>query len=91
MPDTASRGDTAPTGIAGLDDILAGGFRRNRLYLIEGAPGAGKTTLAMQFLLAGARAGETVLYVSLSETEDELRAVADSHGWNLEEIGRAHV
>jgi circadian clock protein KaiC len=77
MSDTPPRADTAATGIAGLDDILAGGFRRNRLYLVEGAPGAGKTTLGMQFLLAGAAAGETVLYVSLSETEEELRAVAD--------------
>ena len=86
MPDTASRGDIAPTGISGLDNILAGGFRRNRLYLIEGVPGSGKTTLGMQFLLAGAAAGETVLYVSLSETEDELRAVAASHDWTLDGI-----
>jgi circadian clock protein KaiC len=73
----------APTGVTGLDDILAGGLPRNRLYLVEGVPGSGKTTLALQFLQAGAAAGETVLYVTLSETEEELRAVAESHGWDL--------
>jgi circadian clock protein KaiC len=76
----------ASTGVTGLDDILAGGLTRNRLYLIEGVPGSGKTTLALQFLMAGAAAGEAVLYVTLSETEDELRAVADSHGWSLDGI-----
>lgn len=84
MADAAPPAGMAPTGIAGLDDILAGGFRRNRLYLIEGIPGSGKTTLGMQFLLAGAEAGETVLYVSLSETEEELREVAASHGWAVD-------
>ena len=74
------------TGIAGLDDILSGGFAPNRLYLIEGVPGSGKTTLALQFLIDGARLGEPVLYVTLSETEEELREVATSHGWNLEGI-----
>ena len=59
----------ASTGIPGLDDVLCGGFTRNRLFLVEGVPGAGKTTLAMQFLMTVARAGETVLYVTLSETE----------------------
>jgi len=86
MPKTPSILDKAATGIAGLDDILAGGFTRDRLFLLEGAPGAGKTTLALQFLIAGAAAGESVLYVTLSETEDELRAVADSHGWDLSGI-----
>ena len=74
----------ARTGIEGLDDILAGGFARNRLFLVEGVPGSGKTTLALQFLLEGVRAGETVLYVTLSETEEELRSVATSHGWSLD-------
>lgn len=73
----------AGSGIAGLDDVMRGGFARNRLYLIEGEPGSGKTTLAMQFLLEGAQRGEPVLYVTLSETAAELRAVADSHGWDL--------
>src|SRR3954469_24683330 len=76
----------ASTGVAGLDDILAGGLTRRRVYLIEGVPGSGKTTLALQFLIAGAKAGEAVLYITLSETEEELRSVADSHGWQLEGI-----
>src|ERR1041385_2107709 len=71
------------TGIDGLDNILDGGFPANRLYLIEGEPGTGKTTLALQFLMEGARRGEAGLYITLSETKDELLAVAQSHGWNL--------
>ena len=74
------------TGIEGLDDILNGGLTANRLYLIEGMPGTGKTTLAFQFLLEGARRQERVLYVTLSETEDEVRATAQSHGWSLDGI-----
>jgi circadian clock protein KaiC len=74
----------APTGIPGMDDVLVGGFTHNRLFLIEGIPGSGKTTLALQFLLAGVASGETVLYVTLSETERELHAVASSHGWTLD-------
>src|SRR5215510_773811 len=72
-----------PTGIEGLDDVLGGGLQRRRLYLIEGVPGSGKTTLGMQFLLSAAARGETVLYVTLSETVEELNAVAESHGWSL--------
>ena len=75
--------DVSATGIAGLDDILCGGFTPFRLYLIEGVPGSGKTTLAMQYLLEGARRGEQVLYVTLSETEEELRAMAEAHGFDL--------
>ena len=75
------------TGIEGLDDILHGGFPANRVYLVEGEPGTGKTTLAMQFLMAGARLGESGLYVSLSETREELEASARSHGWSLDGIG----
>jgi circadian clock protein KaiC len=74
------------TGVAGLDDVLGGGLPRNRLYLVKGEPGVGKTTLALQFLLDGARAGERVLYITLSETEAEIRQVAASHGWSLEGI-----
>jgi circadian clock protein KaiC len=76
----------AATGVAGLDDILGGGLAPNRLYLVEGMPGSGKTTLAFQFLLEGARLGESVLYVTLSETKEEISAVADSHGWAIERI-----
>ncbi|HEX6622401.1 MAG TPA: ATPase domain-containing protein [Pyrinomonadaceae bacterium] len=72
------------TGIEGLDDILEGGLPPNRLYLIEGDPGTGKTTLALQILLEGVRLGEPGLYVTLSETKDELRQVAHSHGWTLD-------
>jgi circadian clock protein KaiC len=75
----------AQTGIAGLDDILGAGLARNRLHLLEGTPGTGKTTIALQFLLAGARSGETALYVSLAETEEELREGAASHGWSIDE------
>lgn len=71
-------------GIPGLDAILLGGIPANRFYLIQGDPGVGKTTLALQFLLEGARKGEKGLYITLSETKDELEAVADSHGWDLE-------
>src|SRR5687768_12188345 len=74
------------SGIAGLDGLLEGGFPRNRLHLVEGDPGAGKTTLALGFLLAGTALGEKCLYVTLSETATELRAVAASHGWSLSEI-----
>jgi circadian clock protein KaiC len=74
------------TGIAGLDNILCGGLDPDRLYLIEGEPGTGKTTLALQFLLDGARSGEKGLYVTLSESERELRLVAKRHGWTLDDI-----
>jgi circadian clock protein KaiC len=74
------------TGTPGLDDILHGGLAPNRLYLLEGNPGSGKTTLALQFLRAGASRGERCLYVTLSETEEELRTSARSHGWSLEGI-----
>src|ERR1700742_257994 len=74
------------TGIEGLDDILGGGLDGERMYLIEGRPGSGKTTIAMQFLLEGRRRGERVLYITMSETERELRLVADRHGWSLEGI-----
>ncbi|HYC71166.1 MAG TPA: ATPase domain-containing protein, partial [Opitutaceae bacterium] len=74
------------TGIAGLDDILHGGLIRNRLYLVEGPPGSGKTTLALQFLLHGREAGERCLYLTLSETKEELSDGAASHGWSLDQL-----
>lgn len=74
------------TGIAGLDSILAGGLTKDRLYLLEGDPGTGKTTMALQFLIEGARRGETVLYITLAENEVELRAVAQSHGFRMDGI-----
>src|ERR1700730_3578960 len=74
------------SGIEELDHILGGGFPARRLFLIEGAPGSGKTTLALQFLLAGTENSETGLYVTFSESEDEIRAVAESHGWTLDGI-----
>jgi circadian clock protein KaiC len=76
----------ASTGIAGLDDILAGGLSRERVYLLEGSPGTGKTTTAMSFLREGAKLGEKTLYITLSETETELRHTARSHGWDLDGI-----
>src|SRR5689334_8969449 len=76
--------ERAQTGIEGLDVILNGGLPKNRLYLVEGDPGVGKTTLALQFLLEGVAKGERALYVTMSETAQEIRAVADSHGWSLD-------
>ncbi len=74
------------SGNPGLDLILSGGLPANRLYLLEGAPGAGKTTLALQFLREGVRRGERALYVTLSETREELAVVAASHGWDIDEF-----
>lgn len=86
MTDGEIKKDQAAFGIAGLDDILAGGLERDRLFLLEGNPGTGKTTAAMKFLMTGAARGETTLYITLSETEEELRATALSHGWSLDGI-----
>ena len=74
------------TGIPGLDNVLGGGLTKDRLYLVEGDPGAGKTTMALQYLAEGAARGETVLYITLAETEVELRAVAQAHGMSLEGV-----
>ncbi len=83
----SSRGpDRIPTGISGLDDILNGGLPQGHLYLVEGDPGTGKTTLALQFLLAGIKEGENVIYVTLSESRKELEQVARSHGWSTESL-----
>ncbi len=81
MPLTPSK---AATGVPGLDEILLGGFTRGALFLVEGTPGAGKTTLALRFLMEGAAEGERTLYITLSETRDELLRGAASHGWTLD-------
>jgi circadian clock protein KaiC len=80
------RSHQAATGVAGLDEILAGGLSRDRVYLLEGSPGTGKTTAALSFLMEGSRQGERTLYITLSETEEELQDTAVSHGWNLGDI-----
>ncbi|GEP09158.1 ATPase domain-containing protein [Methylobacterium gnaphalii] len=85
MTTTDAIHDKAAFAISGLDDVLGGGLARNRLYLLEGDPGTGKTTVALQFLREGARLGERVMHISLSETEGELRDAARSHGWSLDE------
>jgi circadian clock protein KaiC len=74
------------SGVRGLDEVLFGGLNPNRIYLLEGDPGTGKTTLALQFMLEGVRAGERCLYITLSETAEELRSVARSHGWSLDGV-----
>jgi circadian clock protein KaiC len=81
----ASIEQKAKSGIWGLDEILAGGFSREHMFLLEGDPGTGKTTIALQFLMEGAKAGEKCLYITLSETERELRIGAASHGWSLDD------
>jgi circadian clock protein KaiC len=78
--------ERCPSGVEGLDDILAGGLPRDCFYLVQGDPGSGKTTLALQFLLEGLRRGEKVFYITLSETKQELFKVARSHGWSLDKI-----
>src|ERR1700692_1808901 len=83
MNSVESIANHAKTGIWGLDNILSGGFSRGHLFLVEGAPGTGKTTIALQFLMEGARLGEKCLYITLSETERELREGAASHGWTI--------
>lgn len=84
MTDIAS--EVSPSGLDGLDDILRGGFPQNCLHLITGAPGTGKTTLAMQYLLAGVKRQERCLYVTLSESRKEIEKVARSHGWDLSQL-----
>src|SRR5438445_10953236 len=83
---TTKGSERVPTGVPGLDEVFGGGVPAGRIYLVEGEPGAGKTTLALQFLLDGARRGEPCVHVLLSETAEELRAVAASHGWDLKGI-----
>src|SRR5215468_5329025 len=78
--------DRCSTGVTGVDDVLTGGMPRDCFYLVQGDPGSGKTTLALQFLLEGRRRGERVFYITLSETNAELERVARSHGWSLDGI-----
>ncbi|HEX4199428.1 MAG TPA: ATPase domain-containing protein [Caulobacteraceae bacterium] len=84
--DAIAAGSRVSTGIGDLDNILGGGLTKDRAYLLEGTPGSGKTTIALQFLLEGARVGERGLYITLSETAAELREVARSHNWSLNDI-----
>src|SRR5436189_2542978 len=77
---------TVSTGIEGLDHLLGAGLPEQRVYLVEGDPGSGKTTLGLQFLIEGVARGEQVLYVTLSETSAELKAVAASHGWDISRL-----
>lgn len=94
MPENPGRSSAAPrgpaalvsTGVPGLDFVLGGGLPGNRVYLVEGMPGTGKTTLALQFLREGVARGETSLYITLAETREELEAVAASHGWDLQGV-----
>jgi circadian clock protein KaiC len=86
MPPNDESSAMALTGISGLDDILNGGLTPDRMYLVEGTPGTGKTTLGLSFLLAGAAIGQVGLYITLAETEVELRAVGKSHGWSLDAL-----
>ena len=82
----SSSSDLCRTGIEGFDDLVGGGLPRNCFYLVQGDPGSGKTTFALQFLLEGLRHGEAAFYITLSETREELQKVVDSHGWSLERI-----
>ena len=79
-PHEPSRDDRASTGVGGLDHLLRGGLPAHRIHLVEGHPGSGKTTLGLQFLMEGVRRGESCMYITLSETAEELRASAASHG-----------
>src|SRR5690242_21309014 len=79
----ASRPIRLSTGIRGLDEVLGGGLPQGQMYLVEGESGAGKTTLGLHFLLEGQRRGERTLWITLSETERQLRQTAQSHGWSL--------
>src|SRR5689334_21093933 len=86
MPQRDGGSQRQSTGIVGLDDVLRGGLPSHRLYVVEGDPGVGKTTFSLQFLIEGIRLGQRCLYVTLSETLEELRDVASSHGWSLDGI-----
>ena len=86
VSDDESDHERTSLGIPGLDDILGGGVTKDRVYLVEGTPGTGKTTLSLQFLLEGVKCADSGLYITLSETKLELKAVAATHGWSLDKI-----
>ena len=86
MSPTAELPSKSSVGVAGLDEVLNGGLTPHRMYLVEGTPGTGKTTLGLSFLLAGGAVSECGLYITLAETEVELRAVGESHGWSLDSL-----
>lgn len=83
IPETSTKTQAISTGVGGFDGILDGGYASHRVHLIEGQPGTGKTTLALQFLLDSVSKGERCLYITLSESRDELRQVAETHGWSI--------
>lgn len=85
-PSIPNAGPTISSGVPAFDGVLGGGFTPHRFYMVQGVPGSGKTTLALQFLMEGVRLGESVLYVTLSETEEEIRSIAASHGWTLDGV-----
>ncbi|MFT3765279.1 MAG: gas vesicle protein GvpD [Minicystis sp.] len=82
----ATSGEKVSTGVLGLDAVLGGGLKRNRVYLVLGDPGVGKTTMALQFLLDGCRSGEPCLYATLSESREEIEDIAESHGWTIDGV-----
>jgi circadian clock protein KaiC len=86
LPGKKAQLEKSPTGVQGLDAIMRGGWPSHRLYLVKGNPGVGKTTLALQYLMEGTARGEKALYITLSETQDEITAVAESHGWDISQI-----
>lgn len=90
-PDSVLEDRRCTSGIAGLDDVLAGGMPRDCFYLVQGDPGSGKTTLALQFLLEGRRLGESIFYITLSETAAELEKIARSHGWTLADMPKLEL
>ena len=84
MPSTAAEKQFVPTGVPGLDHVLMGGFLREGFYLVQGDPGSGKTTVALQYLLGRRKAGERCLYITLTESRRDLADACRSHGWDLD-------
>ena len=84
MPASEPGSDAIPTGIKGLDAILSGGLPSGEIYVLQGGSGTGKTTVGLEFLMAGAAGGEKVLFITFAQTEAALRKIAASHGWSLD-------